>query len=85
MKISVYSKIKSEEEQIGWYRGCEGISYYKNAYRKENNPDKFYYTLTFSHQFEYDDDSLYFAYCFPYTYTDMMNDIIKIETDPERQ
>ena len=29
-----------------------------------------YYTLSFKVQFKHDQDEVYFAYCYPYTYTD---------------
>jgi len=28
---------------------------------------------------------VYFAYCYPYTYTDLMQDIYEIEQDPARR
>ena len=28
---------------------------------------------------------MFFAYCVPYTYTDLMNDIFEIESDPQRK
>jgi hypothetical protein len=42
---------------------------------------KGFYTLSFSHKFSHDDDTVYFAYSYPYTYSDMMNDIFEIEND----
>jgi len=41
-----------------------------------------YYTLTFTHEFQYDDDSVFFAYSIPYTYSDLLDDMIAIENDP---
>lgn len=31
----------------------------------------FYYSLTFTIEFKYDNDDVYFSHCFPYTYTDL--------------
>jgi hypothetical protein len=42
---------------------------------------KSYYTHTFTYDFEYPDDNVYFAYCYPYTYTDMVEDLNKISSD----
>ena len=46
---------------------------------------KSFYTLTFSYTFSHDNDSVFFAYCYPYTYSDLQNEILAIETDPSRR
>jgi cytosolic carboxypeptidase protein 2/3 len=40
---------------------------------------KFYYTLTFTHTFDMERDTVYFSHCFPYTYTDLTDDLAKLE------
>jgi len=45
---------------------------------------KTYYTATFVHTFEYDSDVCYFAYSYPYTYSDLRADLAYIETDKAR-
>lgn len=75
MKVSVYSEKKADQGRVGWHRSCTDISYFKNQVRKDN-PQRFYYTLTFTYHFEHDHDSVFFAYCMPYSYTDLQNDII---------
>lgn len=35
------------------------------------NYQRCYYTLTFTYRFEHDNDTLFFAYSQPYTYTDL--------------
>jgi cytosolic carboxypeptidase protein 2/3 len=68
MKVSLYSEKKAESSEIGWYKGCENISYTANTIKKDVNfYSKTYYTLTFTHTFEYDGDAVYFAYSVPYT------------------
>lgn len=42
------------------------------------------YTLTFTHTFEHGDDVCYFAYCHPYTYTDLQNYLTKLHLDERR-
>ena len=44
--------------------------------------NKTYYTLTFTYDFEYDGDTLFFAYSIPYTYTDLLDDFVAIDVDP---
>ena len=85
MKVAVYSESKAEEEQTAWYRGCSNINYFANNVRKEPlYVNKTYYTLTFTHEFEYSNDTVYFAYSVPYTYSDLVEDMSAIEVDPLR-
>jgi cytosolic carboxypeptidase protein 2/3 len=36
-----------------------------------------YYALTFEFRFKNDDDTVYFAHCYPYTYTNLVDDVRK--------
>lgn len=40
------------------------------------------YTLTFTYKFTHDSDTVFFAYCYPYTYSDLKQDLIAIERNP---
>lgn len=83
MKVLVYSEKNLAEKDIGWYRGCNKIGYYQNGIAKEGQKNyKSYYTFTYSHTFEFDDDTVYFAYCYPYSYTDLTEDLNAIMMDP---
>eukprot|EP00606_Chrysophyceae_sp_TOSAG23-5_P000729 GSChrysophyteH2.ASY1.ANO1.1184.1 assembled CDS len=42
------------------------------------------YTCSFTHTFEYSDDICYFAFCHPYTYTDLQRHLQQIEADSQR-
>lgn len=44
--------------------------------------NKTYYSLTFTDTFKYDNDSIYYAHCFPFTYSDLVDDLSRIEKDP---
>lgn len=35
----------------------------------------YYYALRFSHEWEHDDDEIYFAFSQPYTYSEILNDL----------
>jgi hypothetical protein len=59
MKPLIYSEKKVDEEGIGWFRGGHNIGYYRNGIKKEKGNS---YTLTFKYSFEYDDDTVFFAY-----------------------
>lgn len=84
MKITTYSEKKAEELGIGWHWGGTNISYYKNNFRKDFNFSQYFYTATFTHTFEYDDDSVFFSYSYPYTLTDLRDDLANIDKDPAR-
>jgi len=71
-------------EGQGWYKGGERISYYANGIKKDiTYTSKGYYSMSFTHKFTHDDDTVYFAFCCPYTYTDMQQDIFDLEQDPK--
>jgi hypothetical protein len=42
------------------------------------------YVLTFTHTFGYKEDLCYFAYCLPYTYTDLQRYLLKIDNNSSR-
>jgi hypothetical protein len=43
-----------------------------------------YFTLTFTHTFEYDNDIVLFAYSVPYSYSNLRQDLHDIEQDEKR-
>ena len=76
MKVLSYSVKDSDITNQGWKRVGTKISYSQNNYKRKGTGN--YYTLSFTVTFDYDDDSVYFAHWFPYTYTDlkyMLSDI----------
>jgi len=85
MKVTVYSERKSEREQVGWHRSCTDIAYFQNQIRKDFTFTKYFHTCTFTYTFEHDDDTVFFAYCFPYTYTELVTDLNSIQLDPRRR
>ena len=42
------------------------------------------YTLTFTLTFPHSGDTVYLAHCYPYRYSDMMEDLANIKADPVR-
>jgi hypothetical protein len=85
MKVTVYSEKKACSEEVGWHRACSDISYFRNQIRKDGSHNRFYYSLTFTYTFEHSEDNVFFAYCYPYSYTDLNNDIAILEADPLRR
>lgn len=78
MKLLVYSEKENTISGTGWSREGESISYFQNGIKRGNGL-KSYYTLSFTYNFRYKNDTVYFAYCYPYTYTNLMEDLQKIE------
>ncbi len=54
------------------------ICYYQSSMKKKGGG--FYHTLTFQVTFKYDDDEVYLAHCYPYTYSDSCEFLNKICT-----
>lgn len=62
----------SMKKNSGWERAGTNIFYFQN---QEKN------TLRFETQFDYSDDTVFIAYCFPYTYTELKNYMDNILSD----
>ena len=75
MKISIYSELANKERGIKWFRGGDFIEY------KKYSDDPLKYALSFYYCFEYDNDTVSFAFAEPYTYTDLINYIEEISSN----
>lgn len=84
MKVLSFSNKMKSEQGVGWHRLGENIDYYQNTFKRDGNPKyaRSFFTLTFEHVFEASDDCQFFAHCFPYTYSDLQDDLSRIEKDP---
>ena len=69
------SKTTEEEEgpgkgvtgdRVGWRRCGTDVCYYQNHIKRKGGH---YYTASFTITFPHDNDTVYLAYCYPYTYT----------------
>lgn len=76
MKILLHSSQTHSKTNITWFRGCENITYSANSLKRGS---KSFYTLSFTYTFPYENDEHYFAYSFPYTYSDLMEDLKLVE------
>ncbi|CAG9328181.1 unnamed protein product [Blepharisma stoltei] len=84
MKPLVYSKKLCELTGIDWHRAGENISYYRNNITRNDSAKKeCYFSLSFSYEFLYEDDTVFFAHCFPYTYTDLQNFLTKSQENSD--
>ncbi len=80
MKPLLYSmkQAKDEANGTGWARDGMNICYYQNSMKKKGGG--FYHTLTFQTTFKHDNDEIYLAHCYPYTYSDSCEFLNKICT-----
>jgi len=76
-----YSNTEAETQGVGWYRTASDIAYYANNIKRKSGS---YYTLTFTVTFPHDHDTCYLAHCFPFTYSDLMRYMARLEADPAR-
>eukprot|EP00826_Nyctotherus_ovalis_P030197 TRINITY_DN2401_c0_g4_i1.p1 TRINITY_DN2401_c0_g4~~TRINITY_DN2401_c0_g4_i1.p1 ORF type:complete len:269 (+),score=77.09 TRINITY_DN2401_c0_g4_i1:253-1059(+) len=79
MKVLVHSQKRSEKEKVGWHRDGRNIDYTPNGIRKSENSNKTLYTLSFTLDFAYSDDTILIAYSYPYTYSDLVEYLSGIE------
>lgn len=78
MKLVVYSNELFQSKNIGWRRAGDNITYFHNGILDDKKP---LHTLRFSYTFEYSKDNVWFAYNYPYTYTQLTAFLNKIETN----
>lgn len=76
--------IRSEKCGGDWFRGGEDISYYANGIAR-GKKGKTYYTMTFKYNFPHNNDTVFFAYSYPYTFTNMMEYLQNLEEDLVRK
>eukprot|EP00967_Tisochrysis_lutea_P086115 scaffold121189_cov31-Tisochrysis_lutea.AAC.2 len=74
MRPLVYSA-RAAERGIGWRRGCDTILYFENGVAKRGGGRGEHSTLSFCWDAAEEADTIYFAYCYPYTYTELCRDL----------
>lgn len=80
--------IYSAKSKKGWQRCGTEIAYFNSSNNTSSTPKKdntsyaYNYIMHFNHIFEFSDDICYFAYCVPYTYTDLQVYLNKLSSDP---
>lgn len=68
-----------------WVRKGSAVSYYKNDLKVEDQRrERYHYSLSFTYTADHDQDVVYLAHCYPYTYTDLQNYLEELKADPER-
>ena len=89
MKIWILSKTHEKTNGIKWYKDGEQIQYIANEYKRKTNDsiedERTFYTLSFEYKFKYDNDTVFFSYTCPYTYSDICSHIAKTETELQQR
>jgi len=72
MKPCYYSEKDNKTMGLGWRRMGSDITYYKSNYSyASGKTERPYYALTFTQTMSHDNDVIYLAHCYPYTYSDL--------------
>ncbi|XP_062848518.1 cytosolic carboxypeptidase 2 isoform X2 [Trichomycterus rosablanca] len=79
MRPLLYSELGTWYKGEGWHRAGNNIRYYRNQSDIEGNA---LYSLTWTLQFPYDNDTCYFAHCYPYTYSDLQDYLRVVVSNP---
>uniref|UniRef100_W8AMZ7 Cytosolic carboxypeptidase NnaD n=1 Tax=Ceratitis capitata TaxID=7213 RepID=W8AMZ7_CERCA len=85
MRPLMYSTINAKQTREGWRRCGTNIAYYRNdddTPTGEEEDENSSYTLTFNIEFQHDNDTVYFAHSYPYTYSDLQDYLMSIQKDP---
>ncbi|CAF0797597.1 unnamed protein product [Adineta steineri] len=78
MRILMFSELAKKRELQGWHRVGHHINYCEHRQRSYNSlleRDINYYELDFQLEFFYSGDTCYIAHCYPYTFTDLKDDL----------
>ncbi|KAM4899270.1 cytosolic carboxypeptidase 2 [Sylvia borin] len=75
----LYSQRDAQSHGIGWRRVGTNIRYYRGS---TGEPPMF--RLSWTVRFPHDDDTCFFAACYPYTYSDLQHYLRVLAADPAR-
>ena len=75
----LYSEANAKKHKVGWRRTGDEIKYYKN---NAGQGRRQYFSLTWTFPFPHDQDTCYFAHCYPYTYSNLQEYLVAISKDP---
>ncbi|PNF23664.1 hypothetical protein B7P43_G02497 [Cryptotermes secundus] len=82
MRPLLYSSKDVQLNGIGWRRCGGNIAYYRNDALPGEEDQLPSYTLTFNIEFPHDNDQVYLAHCYPYTYTDLQDYLGQLQNHP---
>ncbi|KAG9333465.1 hypothetical protein JZ751_011534 [Albula glossodonta] len=79
MRPLLYSERAAQTQGLGWHRAGTNIKYYCNQSESEG---RLLHSLTWTCQFPFQEDTCYFAHCYPYTYTDLCRYLSGVTSNP---
>eukprot|EP01029_Cantina_marsupialis_P012869 TRINITY_DN2849_c0_g2_i1.p1 TRINITY_DN2849_c0_g2~~TRINITY_DN2849_c0_g2_i1.p1 ORF type:complete len:1161 (+),score=314.56 TRINITY_DN2849_c0_g2_i1:1982-5464(+) len=93
MQPCIYSQRAATIHNRGWHRDGLDICYFRNQHTRRSlqglsrktrgaGLDSPLYTASFVYEFQYDSDIVYFAYCFPYSFSKLLKYLTKLELNP---
>ncbi|XP_055617456.1 cytosolic carboxypeptidase Nna1 isoform X2 [Toxorhynchites rutilus septentrionalis] len=98
MRPLMYSTLDAEYNHVGWQRCGDNIAYFRNDSENGYNHSNYHhrpaddddddfignssFTLSFNIEFKYDEDTVYFAHSYPYTYSDLQDYLMCIQRNP---
>lgn len=98
MRPLMYSVTDATNNMVGWRRCGDNIAYYRNDDNNSYNSRTYNqvliedydeddhgicsFTLTFTVEFEHENDTVYFAHSYPYTYSDLQDYLMAIQRHP---
>ncbi|KAJ3050567.1 Cytosolic carboxypeptidase 2 [Rhizophlyctis rosea] len=80
MQPLMYSMHDAELNGIGWQRVGTDISYFRSS-EESQYAQRALHTLRFCVVFEQPGDTVYFAHCYPYSYTDLQRYLYNLKQD----
>lgn len=84
MKPVLYSEMEAQQSGVGWMRVGSEMTYFKDC-RSSDDPDRpSQYVMSFTLTFPHANDTVYLAHCYPYKYTDLIQDLNNIRNDHQR-
>ncbi|XP_067943240.1 cytosolic carboxypeptidase 2-like isoform X2 [Watersipora subatra] len=87
MRPLLYSERNAEENAVGWVRHGHHITYGRNLQHTVCpllSRELPYYELEWQMEFPFENDTCYLAHCYPYTYSDLKEDLDHLITDTFR-
>ncbi|CAD8120249.1 unnamed protein product [Paramecium sonneborni] len=86
LQPAIYSVKENEIDRTEWRRGGFNINYFKSPFIKEYHQTMRakYYQLRFSYTFKHNNDKVYFAHSYPYTYTNLLEFLNSILINSEK-
>ncbi|XP_052132932.1 cytosolic carboxypeptidase Nna1-like, partial [Frankliniella occidentalis] len=82
MRPLLYSERDAALNRAGWRRCGDNIAYFRNEEATPNEDQAPSYTLSFNVDFPHDNDTCYLAHCYPYTYSDLQDYLLKLQNHP---